>query len=189
MDLSAQRIPQASRAIPRSTLAANFAAHRWRQWSLAASPTKEAEPQGCTQINTEEEKERRKVAKIERAKPQALAHADFLVLIISVLIRVNLWFQSPLVFLVSAGFGGRVHAVLRDFVDAASGRFLVRAVKVIEPGRAPCQWSSPFQWLWLRTLWRATTRLPKVARARRLRWAAIAEANVHPEPCVFSLLR
>jgi hypothetical protein len=35
-------------------------------------------------------------------------------------------------FLVGAGFGGGVHAVLRDFVDAARGRFLMNAVKMIE---------------------------------------------------------
>ncbi len=34
--------------------------------------------------------------------------------------------------LVGAGFGGGVHAVLRDFVDAASGRFRVDAVKMVE---------------------------------------------------------
>jgi hypothetical protein len=34
-------------------------------------------------------------------------------------------------FLVGAGFGGGVHAVLRNFVDAARGRFLVYAVKMI----------------------------------------------------------
>jgi hypothetical protein len=33
---------------------------------------------------------------------------------------------------VGAGFGGGVHAVLRDFVNAARRRFLVRAVKMIE---------------------------------------------------------
>ncbi len=31
-----------------------------------------------------------------------------------------------------AGFGGGVHAVLRDFVDAAWGRLLVDAIKMIE---------------------------------------------------------
>ena len=35
-------------------------------------------------------------------------------------------------FLVGAGFGGGVHAVLRNFVDAARGRFLVDAVEMIE---------------------------------------------------------
>jgi hypothetical protein len=33
---------------------------------------------------------------------------------------------------VGAGLGGGVHAVLRDFVDAARGRFLVHAVKMVE---------------------------------------------------------
>jgi hypothetical protein len=35
-------------------------------------------------------------------------------------------------FLVGAGFGGGVHAVLRDFVDASRGGFLVNAVEMIE---------------------------------------------------------
>ncbi len=35
-------------------------------------------------------------------------------------------------FLVRAGFGGGVHAVLRNFVDAARRRFLVHAVEMIE---------------------------------------------------------
>ena len=39
---------------------------------------------------------------------------------------------SNFVCLVSAGFGGGVHAVLGNFVDAARGRFLVYAVKMIE---------------------------------------------------------
>jgi len=33
------------------------------------------------------------------------------------------------------GFGGGVHAVLRDFVDAAGGRFLMESIELIErPG-------------------------------------------------------
>jgi hypothetical protein len=39
-------------------------------------------------------------------------------------------------FLVGAGFGGGVHAVLGDFVDAARRRFLVNAIKMIERARA-----------------------------------------------------
>ena len=39
-------------------------------------------------------------------------------------------------FLVSAWFGGGVHAVLGNFVDAARGRFLVDTVEMIERARA-----------------------------------------------------
>jgi len=49
--------------------------------------------------------------------------------ILSVLICVHLWIRF---FLVRAGFGGGVHSVLGNFVDAARGRFLVDAIKVIE---------------------------------------------------------
>jgi hypothetical protein len=46
-----------------------------------------------------------------------------------VFICVHPWFQFALV---RAGFGGGVHAVLWDFVNAAWGRFLVRTIKMIE---------------------------------------------------------
>ena len=42
---------------------------------------------------------------------------------------MNPWFRF---FLVGAGFGGGVHAVLGNFVDAAGGRFLVDAIEMIE---------------------------------------------------------
>ena len=50
---------------------------------------------------------------------------------LSVFICVNLWFQLG-GLLVGAGFGGGVHAVLGNFVDAARRRLLMDAVEMIE---------------------------------------------------------
>ena len=47
------------------------------------------------------------------------------------------------VALVRAGFGGGVHAVLRNFVDAARGRLLVQAEKMIERPGALADGESP----------------------------------------------